>query len=225
MADPGVGRRTRPSDLAIPYGLPGHGSTRWPLPHIDHPLPPSQSLVDLLGSRRALLTALLVVAVADGVTELLPASVPHAVEGTLDEPAHVATVVIILAALGWRFGQWFVIGALVGSVAIDLDHIPAYLGADFLTRGTPRPFTHSLTTVLVVVLVALVVRGHWRVVILGFAFGLVGHFFRDMCEPAQSGVALFWPISNAGIRLPYMVYAAVMVALGVVGLVRHKRRR
>jgi membrane-bound metal-dependent hydrolase YbcI (DUF457 family) len=188
-------------------------------------LTPPDRLIELLESRRALLVALIVVVVADVVTELLPASVPHAVEGTLDEPAHVATVVIILAAFGWWFGRWFVIGALVGSVAIDLDHIPPYLGVDFFTRGTPRPYTHSLATVLIVGLAALALRGHWGEALLGAGVGLLGHFFRDMCEPSQKGVALFWPISNGGIRLPYAVYAATIGALVLIGLMRRSRRR
>jgi membrane-bound metal-dependent hydrolase YbcI (DUF457 family) len=188
-------------------------------------LTPLDRFVEPLESRRALLIALIVVGVADLVTELLPASVPQAVEGTLDEPAHVATVVIILAAFGWRFGRWFVIGALVGSVAVDLDHIPSYLGVDFLTRGTPRPYTHSLATVLIVGLLALAVRGHWGEALLGAGVGLLAHFFRDMCEPGQAGVALFWPISHEGIRLPYALYAATIVALVLVALTRRSRRR
>jgi hypothetical protein len=183
------------------------------------------SLAELLDSRRALLVAVIVVVLADTITEVLPASVPRAVEGMLDEPAHLATVVIILAAFGWWFGRWFVIGAVIGSVAIDLDHIPAYLGVHFLSRGTPRPYTHSLATVLILGLVAVAVRGRWGEALLGAGLGLLGHFLRDMSEPRQSGVAVFWPISNTGIRLPYAVYAAAIVALALIALVRRSRRR
>ena len=117
------------------------------------------------------------------------------------------------------------IGALVASVAIDLDHIPPYLGADFLNRGTPRPYTHSLATVLIVGLVALAVRGHWGEALLGAGVGLLSHLFRDMSEPTQQGVALFWPISDSSAGLPYAVYAATMAVLVLIGLMRRSRRR
>jgi len=69
--------------------------------------------------------------------------------------------------------------------------------------------------------------GRWQIPASAAGPGVrPGHtIFRDMCEPAQSGVALFWPVSSAGIRLPYAFYAAVIVALGLVGLVRQQRRR
>ena len=37
----------------------------------------------------------------------------------------------------------FIVGCLVGSVVIDLDHIPLFLGSDLLTAQTNRPFTHE----------------------------------------------------------------------------------
>jgi inner membrane protein len=189
-------------------------------------LTPPSRLFELLESRAALLIAVVVLAVADGISALLPASVPQAVEGMIDEPAHLATAVIVLAAMGWWGGRRFAIGALVASVAIDLDHIPTYLGAHFLSQGTPRPYTHSLATVVIVGLVALALRGHWGDVLLGAGVGLLSHLFRDMSEPGQqSGVALFWPISDASVRLPYAAYATSMVALVLIGLMRRSRRR
>jgi inner membrane protein len=133
-------------------------------------------------------------------------------------------VVIALAALGWWKRTPFVIAALIASVALDLDHVPGYFNALFLTHGTPRPYTHSLMTVVLLVVVALVVENRWREVLLGLAVGTSLHLFRDMSEPDQAGVALFWPLSNAGFRLPYALYGSTMVVLVVVAAVRRGRR-
>lgn len=78
--------------------------------------------------------------------------------------------------------------ALFASVLIDLDHVPARLGWRELTEDTPRPYTHSLPTVGVVLLGALLWRRR-RDVLLGVAIGLAIHFWRDLSEPG-SGVAL-----------------------------------
>ncbi len=51
--------------------------------------------------------------------------------GLIDEPAHFATCAVgllALAALGCRLQAQFVAAALVASVAIDIDHVPGYLG-------------------------------------------------------------------------------------------------
>ncbi len=70
--------------------------------------------------------------------------------GALDEPAHLATgmlvVALLLALMRFRPTVAFVAAALVASTAIDVDHIPQYLGWNGLTEGAPRPFTHSLLT-------------------------------------------------------------------------------
>jgi membrane-bound metal-dependent hydrolase YbcI (DUF457 family) len=161
----------------------------------------------------------LVVAAADAAFHVLTPSLP--VAGLLDEPAHAATTIIILGALGWPTGRGFMLGAVVASVAIDLDHIPQYLGWHLLTAGTPRPYPHSFTTLLAVALVALLGRGRIRSIALGVELGLIGHFFRDMAEPSsRAGIALFWPISDVNVRVPYAAYAGVMATLLAVGLWR-----
>ena len=114
--------------------------------------------------------------------------------GPLDETAHLATTVLVLWALGRRVGSRLWLPALIASVAIDVDHIPGQLGVDWLTAGTPRPYTHSLTTVLV----ALLLSAAWprrRDVFRGVALGLTIHLFRDLAEHG-SGVALLWPLSD-----------------------------
>ncbi len=75
--------------------------------------------------------------------------------GPLDETAHVTTAYLILLLLPrWVRDHWFW-PAIVGSFIIDLDHIPAALGYGFFTVGTPRPYTHSLLTLVVLVAIAL----------------------------------------------------------------------
>lgn len=135
--------------------------------------------------------------------------------GPLDETAHLATTVLVLWALGRRVGSRLWLPALIASVAIDVDHIPGQLGVDWLTAGTPRPYTHSLTTVLV----ALLLSAAWprrRDVFRGVALGLTIHLFRDLAEHG-SGVALLWPLSDHAFRLPHWVYLAAMI--GTAGVV------
>jgi membrane-bound metal-dependent hydrolase YbcI (DUF457 family) len=115
---------------------------------------------------------------------------------------------LVLWALGRTACRRFLIPALIASVAIDLDHVPGQLGAHWLTAGTPRPYTHSLLTIVVVLGVALVGRRR-RDVALGIALGLAIHFFRDLSEPG-SGVALLWPWSDHSFSLPHGSYVASM---------------
>jgi inner membrane protein len=128
--------------------------------------------------------------------------------GPLDEIAHVLTTVLILWALGPRACQRFFLPAVIASVAIDLDHIPGELGAHWLTAGTPRPYTHSMLTIVLVLAVAPLLRRH-RDVVLGVALGLASHFFRDLAEPG-SGVALLWPWSDHSFSLSHTVYLVIM---------------
>lgn len=105
--------------------------------------------------------------------------------------------------------------------------MPQYLGHDFLTVGTPRPYAHSLLTVLVLVALALAFRRR-RVLFTGLALGVVLHFFRDLAEGNGSGVALLWPLSDHGYSYPHATYlallgAAVAVELGAALLSRRAR--
>lgn len=141
-----------------------------------------------------------------------------------DEPAHLATAIICLAALGWPGGRALWMATLVSSVALDLDHIPQFLGTQILTQGTTRPYTHSLLTLLVVGVLAWRCRGRGRQLALGALLGLACHLFRDMGEPTgQRGVPLVWPLSDAGFRLPYLIYAAAMATLALVAVARIRR--
>ncbi len=117
--------------------------------------------------------------------------------GLLDEPSHFATTALCVLALR-RFMTLrasFVVGALIASVAIDLDHIPGYAAHEtFSPVHGGRPYPHSIVTVLVFVAIGVASR-RWRAAAAGVVFGLVTHFVRDICE-GPPGVALFWPLSH-----------------------------
>lgn len=110
--------------------------------------------------------------------------------GLLAESAHLLTTLLVVSALVRTASEHLIlmVPALIASVAIDIDHVPGYLGADWITAGTPRPYTHSLVTI-VVVLVAAALWRRRRTALRGIALGLVIHFWRDLAEPG-SGVAL-----------------------------------
>jgi inner membrane protein len=144
--------------------------------------------------------------------------------GPLDELAHLLTTLVVLWALGSRARERFLVPALIAAVAIDLDHIPARLGADWLTAGTPRPYTHSLLTIVVMVAIAVLWRRR-RDLLLGVAIGLAIHFWRDMGE-GGSGVSLLWPVSYHSFQYPHGLYVAVMAAFALLdaGLCVQRKR-
>ena len=92
-------------------------------------------------------------------------------------------------------------------MAIDLDHIPLYLG--LLGNQDQRPVTHSLTTVLVISLAAAVSRRH-RAVLAGCVAGLLIHFARDIAE-GLPGVRLLWPIRDTAWTASFWWFLAVMI--------------
>ncbi|HET9094976.1 MAG TPA: metal-dependent hydrolase [Solirubrobacteraceae bacterium] len=130
----------------------------------------------------------------------------------LDETAHVLTALLLLQGLSARLRARFALPALFASVAIDLDHVPQDLGYHFLTVGTPRPYTHSLLTIAVLLALAVALRRR-RDLLLGLALGLVLHFFRDLAEGNGSGVALLWPLTDRGYSYPHATYLAVMACV------------
>lgn len=137
--------------------------------------------------------------------------------GPLDETAHLFTALLLLQLLPMRLRARIVVPALIGSVAIDLDHVPQYLGDYFLTIGTPRPYTHSLLTLLVLLLLALAARRH-RNVFLGLALGITLHFFRDLAEGNGSGVSLLWPWTDRAFSYPHSTYLMLMALVVAVEL-------
>jgi inner membrane protein len=147
--------------------------------------------------------------------------------GALDEPAHLATGVLVVALLVALLRAppplAFVAAALVASMAIDVDHIPQYLGWNGLTEGAPRPYTHSLLTPLVLLLAGLLARGRLRAVALGAAAGVCAHLLRDLAT--ASGVALLWPLGSAGMRIPYWSYLLPLLLIACALAALGARRR
>lgn len=143
-------------------------------------------------------------------------------DGFLDEPAHLLTGFLFLAAVLRGAPLAFAGGLLAASVLIDLDHVPQYLGDYFLTHGTQRPYTHSWVTLAALLLLAVLIRRPRAVrpALLGAAIGIAVHFYRDMAEKTGVGVPLLWPFSDHEFTVPHDQYLAVMAVLLVVALAR-----
>jgi inner membrane protein len=137
--------------------------------------------------------------------------------GPVDELAHLSTAALGLLILA-RFidaPRRFYVAALIASVAIDVDHIPLYLG--LLGNQAQRPVTHSLSTVAVFVAAAVASRRH-RAVLAGVATGLVLHFARDIAE-GYPGVRVFWPLQDTSWMVSYRWFLGMIVVFAAARLV------
>jgi inner membrane protein len=137
--------------------------------------------------------------------------------GAVDWIGHLATGVVIIALL--RPSRRMALGILAGSILIDLDHLPHELGSDILMGNAPRPYTHSLLTLVVVLAVAALARSE---VLLGAAIGLAGHLWRDL---GGSDVVLFWPLSRGTESVPLWLYFAVLAITAATAAARPTARR
>ncbi len=137
--------------------------------------------------------------------------------GPVDEVAHLSTAALGLLVLACFIAapRRFYVAALIASVAIDLDHIPLYLG--LLGDRVQRPLTHSLSTVAVFVAAAAASRRH-RAVLAGVATGLVLHFARDIAE-GYPGVRVFWPVQHTSWMVSYRWFLGMIVVFTVARLV------
>ena len=155
-----------------------------------------------------------------------PAAMGTAELALHDEPAHLATAVLVLLALvGPRRMLELPVPtatACAASVLIDLDHVPLYVdiaGIDVSVDGG-RPFTHSLSTIAALGTLAGAVR--YRRATLGAAAGGVGlHFVRDIAT--GHGLPLWWPFEHKNRLVPYAYYARLLALLAAVGSVRAYR--
>jgi inner membrane protein len=137
--------------------------------------------------------------------------------GPVDEVAHLSTAALGLLVLA-RFidaPRRFYVAALIASVAIDVDHIPLYLG--LLGNQAQRPVTHSLSTVAVFVVGAAASR-RYRAVLAGAATGLVLHFARDIAE-GYPGVRVFWPLQDSSWMVGYRWFLGMIVVFTAARLV------
>lgn len=143
--------------------------------------------------------------------------------GLVDEPAHLATCALALLVLATLTGSWppgrFLAAALIASVAIDLDHLPGYLGTQLLTGSMPRPLTHGALLVAVLLLLGLATsRRPLRQVLLGAAFGVSAHLLRDLAT--GPGVSALWPLTESPVQIPYAAYAAALAIAATACLLR-----
>src|SRR5690348_3589722 len=137
--------------------------------------------------------------------------------GLLDEPAHLATGALGLLALACFIDApcRFYVAGLIASVAIDLDHVPEYLG--LIGQQPGRPPTHSLITVVAVVVAAAVTRRH-RAVLVGAGTGLLSHFARDIAE-GPPGVRMLVPLSDTSWTASFGWFLATILTLTGIRLV------
>jgi membrane-bound metal-dependent hydrolase YbcI (DUF457 family) len=173
------------------------------------------------------LIPLLVAAVfgLDLLWALLEGSTGALAFGLVDEPAHLATCAILVLALaalgGRRLPLAFVAAALLASVAIDLDHLPGYLGWDGLIGQAPRPLTHSLLPVLVLLGCGFLAPRRYKPAMFGIAFGISAHLLRDVAT--GPGVPLLWPLPDV-VAAPYGAFAVLLALLAVAAVLQARPR-
>jgi inner membrane protein len=138
----------------------------------------------------AVLGCLAAIAVADQV--IRPKRPAWLVAGMFDEPAHVATALLIRPAPSAAY--------LAGSLLPDLDHVPLMLRRVHPSLDDPRPVSHCLLAV-----------APFAAVNRDVAAGMLAHFVRDL--GVGTGVPLLWPATRRSVRIPYPVYAAVCLLL------------
>jgi inner membrane protein len=137
--------------------------------------------------------------------------------GLFDWTGHLATGVVLIAAL--RPSRRTALGILLGSVLIDLDHLPGHFGTDILTAGAPRPYTHSLLSLVIVAAAAKVTRSK---LLLGATIGLAGHLARDL---GGGDVVLRWPLSDAEQSVPFALYVALLALTAALAAATPTARR
>ena len=156
--------------------------------------------------------------------------------GLIDEPAHLATALVVLGAITRFRGAppepKFVWTMLACSVLIDLDHVPAEFGINALTNGTPRPYTHALWTVIVLALAWAIARrltirrgvprpAAAELVLAGAAWGVAAHFLRDI---ATAPMSFWWPVTDAAVQVPYWWYVVALLVIIALPLRRQRKR-
>jgi inner membrane protein len=170
----------------------------------------------------AALAPWLLVALVRGLDSGDPSGMSRLEVGARDEPAHLATsLLVLLAVLGparMRRHRKATATMCASSVLIDVDHVPLYVPfpVDVSVAGG-RPFTHSLSTVAALAGLAGALR--WRRSLLACASAGVGlHFVRDIAT--GPGLPLWWPWEQRNRNLPYKLYSRTLMVLAAVGSVR-----
>lgn len=137
--------------------------------------------------------------------------------GVLDESAHLATTFLALSALRRGRGR-FAYGALAATLLIDVDHVPeAFFGWRGIMGGSPRPLTHSLTTLALLLSAARVLSRPQSEVLDGAGFGLAVHLLRDLTDGSE-GAPLLWPISKRAIKLPNLQLPLLIATIALTAV-------
>jgi inner membrane protein len=166
-------------------------------------------------------SSLVLIGLLDLLGETRQWSVP--VTGLLDEPAHVLTAALLLAAFLPVSASAVVPWVLAGAVLIDLDHIPLYLWGALASDQYGRPVSHSAATVVLLACAGAFSRGGLRRALLGLSLGVAMHLVRDL--GTDPGVPLWWPIGQHSVLVPYPIYFCTMVVVAGIAAGRWYRRR
>jgi membrane-bound metal-dependent hydrolase YbcI (DUF457 family) len=110
---------------------------------------------------------------------------------------------VSLVVKKWTPGkEWLVLGIVLGSILPDADNLVVAIAtvAKLPTEGIHRTFTHSLFTILFIVivfyLVALVTKqSRWQYLGIGLGIGILLHILLDLII-WFNGVAILWPIPS-----------------------------
>ena len=146
---------------------------------------------------------------------------PVVLTGLIDEPGHLVTAALLLAALLPRRARALWPWALAGSVLLDVDHVPLYsFWPGIAAEGGGRPVTHSLITAAVLLAGAAAVK-RWRIPLVGLAVGVLLHLVRDLAS--GPGAPLLFPWTEAWVRVSERSYLAVVAVAAVVATVRLAR--
>jgi inner membrane protein len=138
-----------------------------------------------------------------------------------DETLHFLTAAIFVVPLHpfirrhSQLAPRFIVATLAGGVLIDLDHVPGEVGSTILQASTGRPYTHSLATVLLLLAFSTFTPHRFRAILLGLAYGVSAHLFRDM---ATGGISLWWPVELRKLTCPYDYYVLVLAGIIVLGI-------
>jgi len=120
---------------------------------------------------------------------------------------------------------------LACSVLIDIDHLPLEFGSSILTAGTPRPYTHALWVVAVLITATLLARWQSRrsggsasagavPILAGAAWGVSAHFLRDV---STANMSLWWPLTDAHVEMPYWCYVVALLLIVAFPLTRSRK--
>jgi inner membrane protein len=142
---------------------------------------------------------------------------PLVVVGLLDEPAHLLTAWLLLAAVlpgrYRRLRRW----ALLGAVLIDVDHVPLFLWDVGAATAFGRPVTHSLALALVLLTLSWP-RTRVQTPLRGLAVGVALHLVRDVAT--GPGLSLLWPVTSEGVLVAYSLYAALLCLATAAAVLR-----